>query len=127
MSYSGPIKILYVEDEAVVRMVAAEALRDAGFDVIEAQTADEAILLLADPDHVSILFTDISLPGTMDGIDLAHETRQAYPSMPVLVASGYAEQIHERLGDLSPPAKFMAKPFSLDKVIETVQGLTRGL
>jgi CheY-like chemotaxis protein len=127
MTHSSPIKVLYVEDDEVVRMVAAEALRDAGFDVIEAQTADEAILLLADPDHVSVLFTDISLPGTMDGIDLAHETRQAHPNMPVLVASGYAEQIHERLGDLSPPAKFMSKPFSLDKMIKTVQGLTRGL
>jgi DNA-binding NtrC family response regulator len=119
-----PIKVLYVEDDETIRMVGTEALRDAGFDVLEAKSADEAILLLSDPDDVGALFTDIRLPGTMDGIDLACETRKAYPTMPVLVASGYATQINERLRKLQPPVFFMKKPFSLDSMVSRMQSLT---
>jgi DNA-binding NtrC family response regulator len=60
----------------------------------------------------------------MDGIDLACETRKAYPDMPVLVASGYATQINERLRKLHPPVSFMKKPFSLDSMVSKLQVLT---
>jgi DNA-binding NtrC family response regulator len=119
-----PIKILYVEDDETIRMVGSEALRDAGFDVLEAKSADEAILLLSDPDEVGALFTDIRLPGTMDGIELAYETRKAHPDMPVLVASGYAARINERLRALQPPISFMKKPFSLESMVSKLQGMT---
>ncbi len=121
------VKILYVEDDETIRMVGSDALRDAGFDVLEAKSADEAMLLLSDPDHVGALFTDIRLPGTMDGIDLAFETRKAFPKMPVLVASGYANQIAERLRKLKPPVSFMKKPFSLQTMVSKIQVLTSGL
>jgi len=127
MAQYHPVKILYVEDDEAVRNVASEALREAGFEVIEAKTADEAIMLLTEPDDVGALFTDVRLPGSMDGIDLAHETRKAYPNMPVLVASGYSARITERLSDLSPPALFMTKPYSLSKLVSKMRGLTRGL
>src|SRR5579871_5910762 len=111
MENHSPLKLLYVEDDEAIRIVACEALREAGFEVIEAKTADEALGLLISPDDVAALITDIRLPGTMDGIDLAHLTRKSHPKMPVLVASGYALRIQERLRDLSPPALFMMKPF----------------
>jgi len=121
------IRVLYVEDDEIIRSVACEALRDTGFEVIQAKSADEAILLLNEPNPVSALVTDIRLPGTMDGIDLAHATRKAYPNMPVVVASGYAAQIRERLRDLNPPMVFMSKPFSLDTMVANLRKLTEGL
>ncbi len=124
---AGHVTILYVEDDETIRMVGSEALRDAGFVVLEAKSADEAILLLSDPDHVGALCIDIRLPGTMDGIELAIETRKAHPKMPVLVVSGYASQITERLGKLKPPISFMKKPFSLETMVSTIQVLTSAL
>jgi len=127
MGHPDPLTVLYVEDDDAIRNVASEALREAGFEVIEARTADEAINYLNEPDGVGALVTDVRLPGTMDGIDLAHETRKAYPTMPVLVVSGYAAQITERLSDLYPPALFMTKPFSLRKLVTKMRSLTHRL
>jgi DNA-binding NtrC family response regulator len=118
--------VLFVEDDDTIRLVTSEALREAGFEVIEAKSADEAILLLANPDDIDALFTDVRLPGTLDGIDLAHETRKASPEMPVVIASGYAAQLMQRLRGLQPPPEFLSKPFSLEKMVTTVRKLTGG-
>ena len=120
-----PPKVLLVEDDETIRLVTSTALRDAGFEVIEAKTGDEAILLLADPDDIDALFTDVRLPGTLDGIDLAHETRKAFPQMPVVIASGYAAQLTQRLRGLKPPPAFLPKPVSLDKIVTTIRNMTR--
>ena len=120
-----PPKVLLVEDDETIRLVTSTALRDAGFEVIEAKTGDEAILLLADPDDIDALFTDVRLPGTLDGIDLAHETRRAFPQMPVVIASGYAAQLTQRLRGLKPPPAFLPKPVSLDKIVTTIRNMTR--
>jgi len=120
-----PPKVLLVEDDETIRLVTSTALRDAGFEVIEAKTGDEAILLLADPDDIDALFTDVRLPGTLDGIDLAHETRKAFPQMPVVIASGYAAQLTQRLRGLKPAPAFLPKPVSLDKIVTTIRNMTR--
>jgi DNA-binding NtrC family response regulator len=127
MENHPPPKVLFVEDDETVRLVASEALRDAGFEVIEAETGDEAIVLLVDPDGIDALFTDVSLPGTLDGIDLVHQTRKAFPEMPVVIASGYAAQLTQRLRGLKPPPAFLAKPFSLDKIVATMRRIAKGL
>jgi DNA-binding NtrC family response regulator len=126
MPAKPPPKVLFVEDDDTIRLVTSEALREAGFEVIEAKSADEAILLLANPDDIDALFTDVRLPGTLDGIDLAHETRKASPEMPVVIASGYAAQLMQRLRGLQPPPEFLSKPFSLEKMVTTVRKLTGG-
>ncbi len=122
---SAPIRVLYVEDDEIIQSVASEALRDAGFEVVEAMSGDQAMVLLHNPDHFDVLFTDVRLPGGLDGIELAHETRKVYPSLPVFIASAYAARVRERLRDLDPPAIFMAKPYSLAKMVATIRGLTQ--
>lgn len=126
MSNRSSPKVLLVEDDETLRLVTSEALRDAGFEVIEAKTGDEAILLLVEPDDIDALLTDVRLPGTLDGIELAHETRKAFPEMPVVIASGYAAQLMHRLRGLKPPPAFLAKPFSLDKMVTTIRKMTEG-
>ena len=80
--------VLIVEDEALVRMDAADMIRDAGFRTYEASSADEAILLMDQHAHIGILFTDIDMPGSMDGLKLAAYVRDRWPPVVIIVASG---------------------------------------
>jgi DNA-binding NtrC family response regulator len=124
----GHVIILYVEDDGTIRIVGSEALRDAGFVVLEAKSTNEAILLLSDRDHVGALFTDIRLPGTMDGIELAVETRKAHPKMPVLVVSGLRESNYRAIAQAETfYCLYQKKPFSLEMMVSTIQVLTSGL
>jgi DNA-binding NtrC family response regulator len=124
MAISTSTRILCVEDDIYVRLIAAEALRDAGFYVIEAENGDEAVHFLAGPEGIDALFTDVRMPGTLDGIDLATQIRRDYPKMPVLVASGYADHVVARLRTLEPPTVFISKPYNLGKMVATLKELT---
>ena len=95
------VRVLLVEDEALIRLVTAEMLRDEGFEVFEARDGDEARALLNDPDTFDVLFTDVRMPGTLDGIDLVLLVRRRHPTIPVLVVSGYAANIMHRLTGLA--------------------------
>ena len=110
-------RVLLVEDEGVIRLVAAEALRDEGFEVAEAWNGDEAVRLLNGPGTFDVLFTDVRMPGTLDGVEVATHARSRYPTIPVLVVSGYAAHLMTRLGVLDPAAHFMSKPYSLAEVV----------
>lgn len=88
---------LLVEDEGIIRLVAAETLRDAGFAVVEAWDGDEAARLLNRVDGFDVLFTDVRMPGTLDGIDVAVHARRREPAIPVLVVSGHTAQLTSRL------------------------------
>ncbi len=115
--------MLLVEDEGLIRLVTAELLRDEGFEVIEAWDGDEAARLLDGLADFDVLFTDVRMPGTLDGIDVAMHARRRYPAIPVLVVSGYAEQLVSRIGALDPAAVFFSKPYSLEKIAEAVTRL----
>ena len=117
-------RVLLVEDEALIRLVTAEMLRDEGFEVFEARDGDEARTLLNDPDNFDVLFTDVRMPGTLDGIDLALHVRSQHPSLPVLVVSGYVANIMRRLSGLQPAAVFIRKPYSLVEVANVLRRLT---
>ncbi len=117
-------RILCVEDDDFVRHNAVEALSDAGFDVLEARDTEEALKLLVEPNGVDALFTDVRMPGRLDGLDLVEHVRREHPAMPVLVASGYAHQLTARLRSVAPPARFIGKPYSLAKVVRTLEELT---
>ena len=119
------LRVLLVEDEALIRLVTAEMLRDEGFEVFEARNGDEARALLNDPDGFDVLFTDVQMPGTLDGIDVALHARRRHPAIPVLVVSGYAANIMRRLSGLQPPAVFISKPYSLAEVLGVLRRLTR--
>jgi CheY-like chemotaxis protein len=116
--------VLLVEDEPSVREIAADILKDEGFEVTEAATGDEAVRLLVDPDDFDLVFTDVRMPGTMDGIDVAVRARELHPGIAVLVASGFAPQVWNRLDGLNPPAVFLSKPYRWRDVVSNIRRLT---
>lgn len=118
------VRVLLVEDEGLIRLVASQVLQDEGFEVVEAWSGDEAARLLDGPDSFDILFTDVQMPGTLDGLDLALHARRRCPGIPVLVVSGYAAHLVTRLRVLDPAATFIGKPHSLDEVVIAVRRLT---
>lgn len=111
--------ILVVEDHPLIRLNALDLVRDAGFEAIGASNADEAISILEARSDVRLVFTDVEMPGTMDGLKLAHYIRNRWPPVHLIVVSGKA--IHEETG-LPVNTKFFPKPYN-DNVI--VEELTR--
>jgi len=106
-----PVAILVAEDEPLVRMIATDLLEDAGFKVIEAVNAIEAVTLLEARPDVRVLFTDIEMPvpdSTMDGVMLAHLASKRWPQLGIIVTSG---RVFPAEGDLPAGAKFIPKPY----------------
>ncbi len=87
------ITLLIAEDDFIVRMTTAEYLRDAGFQVIEAANADEALDILKSGQSVDLLFTDVRMPGSMDGCELAKRVRAAWPTTHIILTSGYSDEL----------------------------------
>ena len=116
-------RVLLVEDEGLIRMVAAEALQDEGFEVVEAWVGEEAARLLDGPVGFDVLFTDVRMPGSLDGMDVAMHARRRYPAIPVLVVSGFAANIMCRIASMQPRAIFINKPYSLEEVVRAVSRL----
>ena len=111
-----PLRILLVEDSETVRVLTAEYLRSRGFDVVDVESAEEAIAAL-DVHRFDVLFTDVSLPG-MSGADLVKSSRLAHPGLGFVISSGFD---HHPAIDGAPPVEFLAKPYdfgALDRAIE---------
>jgi CheY-like chemotaxis protein len=106
--------VLIVEDEPLVRIGAVYIIEDAGFEVIEAASADEAIRILECRSDVRVVFTDIHMPGAMDGLKLAHAIRNRWPPIKIIVTSG-RELIAEQ--DLPEGGRFFAKPYNLIEIL----------
>jgi CheY-like chemotaxis protein len=118
------VRVLLVEDEGIIRLMTTEMLEEEGFEVVEARDGDEAVRLLAQGEPFNVLFTDVQMPGILDGIGVAMHIRKLYPTIPVLVVSGYAAQLTARLGALNPPAVFLDKPYDMDDVVSSLTRLT---
>ena len=110
-------EILVVEDEALVRMVAADALADQGMVAWEAADAGQALEALALHPHLGVLFTDINMPGEMNGIDLAKEVIKLRPEVGLIVTSGAVTLSDEELPD---NGTFLAKPYRPERLIDLV-------
>lgn len=110
--------ILVVEDEPLVRLDVTLAFVDAGFSVIEVPDADEALELLQSRNSISLVFTDIELPGRLSGLDLAHLIKERWPDIPVLVTSGRVRLDQERDVDM-----FFPKPYDTRAVISEARNL----
>ena len=117
------IRILLVEDEGLIRMMVVDFLEDEGFDVIEAHDGEEAAKLLDEAARFDVLFTDVRMPGMLDGIDVALRAQQRHPGLPVLVVSGYSAELTTRLGLLEPAVAFLGKPYRLREVADTLKRL----
>jgi CheY-like chemotaxis protein len=113
--------VLIVEDEFLIRMYAADMIKEAGYDVVEAIDTDQAILILETRRDIRVIFTDIEVPGSIDGLKLAHAVRERWPPVQILATSVY----HERLEhDLPFGSMFLLKPYTEDKILGTLHALT---
>ena len=116
-------KILVVEDDPIVLMSSAHVLREAGFDVVEATTVDDAVKVIADHGRdVAVVFTDIETPGQLNGIDLAHAVRAAHEATPVVLTSGRVAPV---LSALPADTHFVCKPYNADQVAALIVGLVK--
>jgi CheY-like chemotaxis protein len=113
--------VLLVEDELLVRMAAADDLEEAGFHVLEAANADVALAVLeACSDTVQVLFTDIDMPGSMNGLDLAESVQQRWPHISLLISSAY-HRLHS--GQIPDEGRFVPKPYSSEDVVQHIREL----
>ena len=113
-----PTVIMLVEDEALVRMVAADVLSDeGGFKVVEAFNADEALRLLEARTDVRVLFTDVDMRGSLNGFSLARLVHMRWPDIGIIVTSGHARP---GPGDMPDGAEFLAKPYSPSALLKLV-------
>lgn len=116
-----PIRVLVVEDEAFIRMDAVEMLRAAGFDILEAANADEAVQILETRSDIRLIFTDIDMPGSMNGLKLAAAVRNRWPPVRIIATSGHFKV---QAGDLPSDARFISKPYKPAQIISAVRELT---
>jgi CheY-like chemotaxis protein len=114
--------VLVVEDETMVRMPIAEYLRDCGYNVLEAADASEAIATMRTEGPVSLVFSDIRMPGKMDGVGLAEWFQSHYPSVPVLLTSGYNGGRNLPVDPISR-TRFIEKPYSQTQVARQIAAL----
>ena len=112
--------VLIVEDEPLVRTFAVEMIEDAGYRTIEAANADEAIRLLETRNDIRIVFTDVNMPGSMDGLKLAHVVRSRWPPVQLIVSSGRMLIPEE---ELPAGGRFLGKPYQYSEIVRTLRQL----
>jgi len=117
-SPDSPPVVLVVEDEMVLRMRAVDIVEDAGFVPIEAVSADQAMEILESRDDISLLFTDIQMPGSMDGLKLAHAAHTRWPHIKIVLVSG---QIAVTDADKPTDSRFFPKPLEIQQMILELQ------
>lgn len=119
----SPFVVLVVEDELMLRMRAVDIVQDAGFVPIEAVNADEAIQALESRDDIAVLFTDIQMPGSMDGLRLAHLVHSRWPHIKIILVSG---QIAISESDKPADSRFFPKPLEIQQMIVELQEMVGG-
>jgi two-component system, response regulator PdtaR len=113
--------ILLVEDEPLVRMTTVDELEEAGFHVLEAANADVALKVLeARSDEVQVLFTDVDMPGSMDGLALAEQVFARWPHIRLLISSGYARPGPNELPD---HGRFIPKPYHPETIVRQIHDM----
>ncbi|WP_052401904.1 response regulator [Muricoccus aerilatus] len=115
--------VLVVDDEAVVRMLVCEVLRDLGYGVVEAKDGAQAIRALDTMPRIDLMVTDVGLPGGMNGRQLADAMRERRPGMKVLFITGYAENAAVGNGLLAPGMQVMTKPFAMDVLAAKIRAM----
>ena len=123
LSASKRSVVLIVEDEFLLRMDAVDMIAAAGFEVVEAANADQAIEILEARPDITVIFTDIQMPGTMDGLKLARAVRGRWPPVKIVATSGY---FHLGETDLPEGGRFLPKLYSSVQVTGVLRELIRG-
>ena len=112
--------ILVVEDDVLIRMEAVDMIEDAGFRTYQAKSADAALTTLNGASDIGILFTDVDMPGSMNGLGLAAHVGATWPDIRIIVASGI---LGVGDGDLPDGACFFPKPYPTDQIIRALHRL----
>src|SRR3979490_762404 len=120
LSQSQRPVVLIVEDELLLRMNAVEMIETAGFEAIEAANADEAIEILESRLDITVVFTDIQMPGSMDGLKLARAVRGRWPPIKIVATSGRVS-VSQR--DLPEGGRFLPKPYSPNQITGVLREL----
>jgi CheY-like chemotaxis protein len=115
----GPV-VLIVEDEFLLRMNAVDMIAAAGFEAIEASNADEAIEILENRLDIRVVFTDIQMPGSMDGLKLARAVRGRWPPIKIIATSGHAKVTAD---DLPAGGHFIPKPYRAAEIADAIHQL----
>ena len=113
--------ILIVEDEFLLRLDSAETIEHAGFEVVQAANADEAIAILEARPEIRVVFTDIQMPGSMDGLKLARFVRNRWPPIKIIATSGHVVVGED---DLPPGSVFLSKPYRGPVLVSTLREMT---
>jgi CheY-like chemotaxis protein len=113
-------RVLFVEDDPLVREAVVGGLEDAGFDVVVATSGDQALAMIEKGLDTEVVFSDIVMPGQVSGIDLAALLRERRPGLPVVLATGYTDQ-----RAVVPGVQVLAKPYEIGQLVELLAGLTR--
>src|ERR1700728_1087450 len=112
--------VLIVEDEMILRMRAVDIVEDAGFHPVEAVNADEAISILESRSDISLLFTDIQMPGSIDGLMLAHAVHNRWPAIKIILVSG---QVNPSEAERPADSRFFGKPLGVEQMIAELQAM----
>lgn len=116
--------VLVVEDDALVRAEAVDLCEDAGFTTYEARNADQAIRMLERHSDIRVLFTDVEMPGTMDGLKLARAVRDRWPPVTIIVTSG---RVQVGKDDMPENGLFFAKPYPPNSIIKALNEIAAQL
>src|ERR1700733_13821040 len=112
--------VLVVEDEMMLRMRAVDMVEDAGFSPVEAVNADDALAILESRSDIELLFTDIQMPGSMDGLTLANAVHERWPLIKIILVSG---QLKLTDSDKPPKSRFFGKPLDVKQMIVELQDM----
>jgi two-component system, response regulator PdtaR len=115
--------VLVVEDHPLVRMAVREVMTEAGFEALDASSASGAIRTLEARPDIRLVFTDAEMPGTMNGIGLAHYIRKRWPPVKLIIVSGKREIASE---ELPAGARFFHKPYRETSIVEAMIGMLSG-
>jgi CheY-like chemotaxis protein len=109
-----PLVVLVVEDEMMLRMRVVDMVEDAGYVPVEAVDADEALIILQSRSDIALMLTDVQMPGSMNGLQLAHTVHERWPPIKIILASG---QLKLSGSDIPQDSRFFGKPLQSDEII----------
>ena len=115
-----PPVVLVVEDDMLLRMRAVSMVEDAGYTSVEAVDAGEAVEILESRSDIAMLFTDIQMPGSMDGLELAHSVHERWPPIKIILVSG---QMKLSKADIPADARFFGKPLEATEIIAEMKDM----
>jgi CheY-like chemotaxis protein len=117
--------VLVVDDDALVREPISDYLREVGYEVLEAGDAQEAIDMVSHAEHVDVVFSDVRMPGELDGVGLARWMKAHRPGLPVLLTSGYAGSSWPA-SELGQEVRLLPKPYTQAQVLRHIRRLLNG-